>query len=380
MMERYSDGLTPNYVPIPIFADGLLEGGHSRVKAAQTAGITWVWVVFTDSEYPDEHHSFDNAWSLINHNLQVRVRGYETVLNEYLTLEETWFEQHGAKWPPQERLKAIDALNTGTKFAFGLNTVNKLKLIKATDPQLLKEMDDGEITLSQAMTLVKGPAEKLLADPDRHNFHDDFRKYPSIRRYITKQPFDMFRAVLKATNNIMLDAVAGWEKQFIGSLLSNLIMSALVEAYNKTGVKKLRATSAGSDETERKKQYEDVGFPVLDELADKRLNTPLHKYFPTNIEIKVSRWKDNCSATIFEANWAIRKKPAQEYIMTCYTPQLNKFVMMLVTIDGKDWTRSGKQARITLTKLQQLNPTYLIGELFEGKGDKVEVQWEDAYL
>ena len=64
--------------------------------------------------------------------------------------------------------------------------------------------------------------------------------------------------------------------------------------------------------------------------------------------------------------------------MTCYTPQLNKFVMMLVTIDGKDWTRSGKQARITLTKLQQLNPTYLIGELFEGKGEKVEVQWGDA--
>ena len=375
MIERRLRGQTPNFDPIPVFKDGTLEGGHSRVDAAKRAGIEWVMIMFSDSPYPDMEKVFDNRVGLIENNLYRRDRGYSTAYYEYLGLYEGHIKQFGHVWSKEVENKWIEAINGGTKFPFGKSTINKLKKIVEIAPEYLHLLDTQEMNLTEVMKELKDKSGiKDIADPERYIFHDAFQKYPSIARHITKRTFSLAKNMFSAVDYIMFDEVAGWETQFIGGMLSNIIMSAVTEAMNKTGVKQLQAISAGAATA---KTYADVGFPVLDDLADRRLNDPGYQYFPTNIEIKVAQYAGNCGDTYFEANWGISKKGPQEFIMTSYAGDLNKFVMMLVTIDGKNWNKSGKKARISLAQLYKLCPTYLLGEMFKGKR-KIEVQWGDA--
>ena len=59
--------------------------------------------------------------------------------------------------------------------------------------------------------------------------------------------------------------------------------------------------------------------------------------------------------------------PEQEFIIGCHCHNFSKFLIMMVTIDGKHWTRAGTKAEISLSKIFKLNPTYLLGEMFEQK-------------
>ena len=376
MIERRMEGKSPNYDPIPVFKDGLMEGGHSRLKAAKSAGIEWVLIMFTDSEYPDKNKPYDNVKNLVDNNLYRRDRVYSIAYNEYKVIMEEYEKQYGHQMSKADEKELIQKIDAGCSFPFGKNTVNKLKKIVEFAPEYLNDLDTYQMSLTDILKELKdNDGVKYIIDPKRYIFHDAFKKYPSIAKHITERTFSLANNWVTALDYIMFDPVTGWEKQFPSGELSNIIMTAVTEAMNKTGDKKLQAISAGAATA---KTYADVGFPALDDLADRRLNDPSYKYHPTNIEIKVAQYNGTCSDTIFEANWKISQKGPQEFIMTSYAGQFAKFLMMLVTIDGKDWTKSGTKARITLTKLHQLNPTYLRGEMFEGKRQKIEVQWGDA--
>ena len=147
-------------------------------------------------------------------------------------------------------------------------------------------------------------------------------------------------------------------------------MSALTEAFNLTGDKKLQCASAGAVSN---KTYADVLFQNLTDLANKKLNGH-DTYFDTQIEVKAAEWNKTAGKTKIYSNFGSSTMPEQEFIIGCHCHNFSRFLIMMVTIDGEHWTRRINDAEISLSQIYQLNPTYLLGGMF-GHKNKVEIDW-----
>ena len=218
------------------------------------------------------------------------------------------------------------------------------------------------------MKIINGELEIIQKRIEKYK--NTIKELNFIKDYIIKRSISISSNMIDVGDNVMDNPVSGWEPQFKTGIFSNALMSAVTEAFNNSGVKKLQCASAGAVSN---KTYADVLFQYLSDLANKKAPTN-EKYFDTQIEIKAAEWNKTAGETRIYSNTGSANMPEQEFIIGSHCDNFSKFLIMMVTIDGKHWSIGNNKAVISLSKIYQLKPTYLLGKMFDHK-NKIEIDW-----
>jgi|3_EtaG_2_1085321.scaffolds.fasta_scaffold18873_3 hypothetical protein len=381
--EWYAEYGYPNHTVIQICKKtGVIYAGNFRVLICKMLGIKWIKAEYCKRIFKETAWESDEMEFLAELNDGDAKRdesNFKIALVKWDAMCKAHFDKTGKTYGGEDRNKfARDSKIDKDVF---------LKLIKINeeDPDLIGKLVSREMSVKEAWDLVSDPKPKEIVDPKRHSFYDDLmlptkavkpKQIKSIghteklfvKDYIVKRGIAMTQASLDEVP--YFDRDVGWEKQFPSTHLSNSIMSSTAEAFNNTGVKNLKCKSAGAVSN---KTYADVLFPYLTKLANEKAPAG-ERYFDTQVEIKMCNWKHTAGETkIYSASGSARM-PEQDMIVGSHCGNFTKFLIMMVTIKGEHWTKASKQAYISFATLFKLNPTYLLGELFESSG-KVEIDW-----
>ena len=366
MLKEMKECGIPNHTAIDVCPEtGTINSGHFRYYSALEHGWKYLRAQFGRPLDPS-FEEFDEILFLRKFNVDGKRDEYdwETLVHNYNILN-TAFEKKYRRELNNREIKqfAIENRKDPKKF-------KKYVVLSNEHPNIYQLVLDGTYTIGKGWEKSKDPKSIKIVDPNRHIFYGDLIKYPSIEKHFIERSISITRAHIAVGGNVMDDPVVGWESQFKTGIWSHSLMSALTEAFNNTGDKELQCLSAGA---EGNKTYADVLFPYLTDLANKKLNGK-DIYFNTQIEIKAAEWNKTAGKTKIYSNYGSATMPEQEFIIGCHCHNFSKFLIMMVTIDGKHWTRAGTKAEISLSKIFKLNPTYLLGEMFEQK-NKVEIDW-----
>ena len=131
------DGLVPNEQPIMIWANGLIDAGHTRREGAIIADVEEVWVTVTDKPKPDPNKPYTEIQSVTSSNIY-RNMTPSVKLQEYTLSEKAYYEEFSINRPTKERDKHIKRLGT-TK-----GTLEQLAVIKKEKAGLLSKIDNQE--------------------------------------------------------------------------------------------------------------------------------------------------------------------------------------------------------------------------------------------
>ena len=366
MLKEYEKFGIPNHTAIDICPEtGTINSGHFRYYSAIEHGWKYLRAQFGRPLDPS-FEEFDEILFLRKFNVDGKRDEYdwETLVHNY-NIQNAAFEKKYKRELNGREISQFALENRKDPKKF-----KKYVVLSNEHPNIYQLVLDGTYTIGKGWEKSKDPKSIKIVDPNRHIFYGDLIKYPSIEKHFIERSISVTRAHIAVGGNLMDDSVVGWEPQFKTIIWSNALMSALAEAFNLTGDKKLQCLSAGA---EGNKTYADVLFQYLTDLANKKLNGN-DRYFDTQIEIKAAEWNKTAGKTKIYSNYGSATMPEQEFIIGCHCHNFSKFLIMMVTIDGKHWTRAGTKAEISLSKIFKLNPTYLLGEMFEQK-NKVEIDW-----
>ena len=371
MQEWFDDYGYGNHTPVIVCPKtGVIYSGNFRVLVAKLLGFEFVLAVECKERiYKKNTNKYDELQFLMSYNQDGKRNesNPRTALRLWNAKNDAYTDAFGKEHSAKDRNQFA------REVGIDKDVFKKIVEIGAVRPDLIEQIISGDISVRKAYTLIKAPKPKEIADPNRHTFYGDLIKYPSIVDHTIERSISITRAHIAVGGNVIDDPVAGWEPQFKTTIWSNAIMSALTEAFNLTGDKKLQCAAAGAVSN---KTYADVLFQYLTDLANKKLNGN-KRYFDTQIEIKAAEFNGNAGDTKIYSGIGSINLPSQEFVVACHTGNFSKFLIMMVTIEGKDWSTTTKGATLSLSQLYKLNPTYLLGEMFEGKR-KVEIQWGDA--
>ena len=367
MQEWYLDHNEPNHTAVSVCPKtGVVWSGHFRKLCAIILGFKYLKAVEDKRIYDPNADEYDEIQYLksFNQDGKRNESNPRTALRLWNAQNDAWFNRTGKNLSNRDR----------NKFAREVRIDNKvfLKIVKigAERLDLIDQIVSGEMSIKKAYEIVSIPKPKEIIDPNRHIFYGDLIKYPSIKDYIIKRSISISSNMIDVGDNVMDNPVSGWEPQFKTGIFSNALMSAVTEAFNNTGVKKLQCASAGAVSN---KTYADVLFQYLTDLANKKAPTN-EKYFDTQIEIKAAEWNKTAGETRIYSNTGSANMPEQEFIIGSHCDNFSKFLIMMVTIDGKHWSIGNNKAVISLSKIYQLKPTYLLGKMFDHK-NKIEIDW-----
>ena len=365
LKEKNLSGI-PNHTAIDVCPEtGTINSGHFRYYSALRHGWKYLRAQIGRTFDPD-YEEYDEIKFLEKFNKDGKRDEYEweTLVHNYSIQNAAFEKKFARELNPQERNQfAIESRIDKEKF-------RKLVVLSNENPDIFQKVLDGTYTIGKAWTKAQGPKSKEIVDPNRHTFYGDLIKYPSIAKHIVERSISISRDMFAVGDNIIDDPVAGWEPQFKTTIWSNALMSALTEAFNLTGDKKLQCASAGAVSN---KTYADVLFQNLTDLANKKLNGH-DTYFDTQIEVKAAEWNKTAGKTKIYSNFGSATMPEQEFIIGCHCHNFSRFLIMMVTINGEHWTKRANDAEISLSQIYQLNPTYLLGGMF-GHKNKVEIDW-----
>jgi hypothetical protein len=367
--DRYGDA---NHTPITVCPKtGVIYSGNFRVYVATLLNFSKVRAVpCAERTYNPKADRYEEIQFLksFNQDGKRNESNYKTALRLWTKESEAYFDKYG------KELSKKDRNNFATEARIDKDMFRKLVLINEERPELIDYIIAEKMTVRKAYKLVTIQAPKNIVDPNRHTFYDDLKKYPDIVPFAIKKSVSMVREIEAVHGGIIRDPVLGWERNTRTNLFSHSIMSAFTLGFNNTGDKKLRCAAAGAVSN---KTYADILFQYLTDLANKKLKGSKDRYFDTQLEIKACEFNSSAGNTKIYSAPGSSKMPSQEFIVACHTGDFSKFLFMMVTVDGSDWRVDSKNAVISLAQLYKLKPTYLLGEMFEGKR-KVEVQWGDA--
>ena len=157
MKKRIAKGLTPNTVPIPVHMNGKMKGGHTRLKAAEKAGVEKVQVnVLSELESQEiNDNSYAEVLSLLSDNTMSRDKDHEVILQEYNALEMAYVEQYDQQPTKLDCQEWVKKIQSGTTHPISVAMMSQLKVIKSRDPSLFEKIKTGKMSPKQAYTSVK---------------------------------------------------------------------------------------------------------------------------------------------------------------------------------------------------------------------------------
>ena len=148
-------------------------------------------------------------------------------------------------------------------------------------------------------------------------------------------------------------------------------MSAAVEAFNSTGIVDLECTTP-----ENQQGYADIHFENL-------TNKFSDEFLSERIEVKMSSWQGNCSSTKITGGMGSVKVSPHEYFIGVWNAQLNKFWIVLTTLDKDDWITNSADSKPTMTVSAWFNRYFhqtdkwcpVMGNIYKGN-KSIEIEWE----
>ena len=140
-----------NNNPIPVYTDGSLKGGHTRLHIAKKLGFKQVRIRI-EGDRPE--NKLQLVESLIDDNVDLREKSYLHCLNEFIALENAHWETHKMRKLPKETITEwVEKINSGTALPISLNVLDQLRLVKERDPNLFDDINSGKIKPKKAYDL-----------------------------------------------------------------------------------------------------------------------------------------------------------------------------------------------------------------------------------
>lgn len=311
-----------NNTPIPVYRDGSLKGGHTRLHIALKHVFKEVKIRIEGDRPKTKLGVIE---SLIDDNVDLREKSYLHCLNEFIALENAHWETHKMRKIPKETVTEwVEKINSGTALPISLNVLDQLRLVKERDPNLFDDINSGKIKPGKAYKIVKNTKPRDKARTNREvmkwmsdkNFQNDIIKsFDTSRKSFlnnigyTDEDGNFINVITGEFTDIEENAVTG----MYSHILANTITSVFRRRMPKVDAQSPRK---GGDPDTQFKHFDEEGTEPL------RLETK----FAQIIKNK-SKFYGGQGATSINPH---------EYVLAV-RQGLNRFCMIVATMDSKDW-------------------------------------------
>ena len=306
--KKGKDGLVPNEQPIMIWADGLIDAGHTRREGAIIADVEEVWVVITDKPKTDPDKPYSEIQSVTSSNIYRKMTP-SVKLQEYTESEKAYYDEYGINRPAKERVDHIKKLDTCKR------TLDQLSIIKKKKPELLSKIDNQEMSIIGAYEEATGKNKPKVIRSNNLN-----RDWSEI------YTGDIFKAILNRVYNTInttyglpcrINGEDYYPFQDMTEGTISMIISHLTETIGAAVLK-----SEGHDVQVA------TGHPTDPDIR--------HNDIDDKVEIKVTKF--NGTQTKWKSGRGIREG---QYILITYNTELDRFLVIFTTLLQKDFTKSG---------------------------------------
>ena len=348
-IQRKNDGLCPNEQPVMIYKDGMIDAGHTRREAAILADVE-LWFEYTDKPRPDLDKPYTSIKSVTESNIYRKMTP-SVKLNEYQLSEKSYMEEFGMARPDKLRKEHIKQLGTSKR------TLNQLIEIKRLRPELLKKIDNQEMSVKSAHDEATGKnVTKVIKS---NNVNRDWSEIytDDVFSLMMNRVYNTIQTTLNTPTMICGEEYFPY-KDFTDGTISTMI-SHLTEMI---GSKVLM--SEGHDVQPA------TGHPTDPDIR--------HLDIDDKVEIKVTKF--NGTQTKWKSGRGIREG---QYILITYNEDLNMFGVVFTKLLQEDFTKSGSGIMsghtIDIKNVYQNHKDdyrVVYGQVFENDG-KVILQLED---
>ena len=328
-------GQCPNEQTITIWADGLIDAGHTRTKAALIADCE-VWVSLSDKEYPDTNDKPYTALQSVRSSNIYRRMTHSVKLNEFEQMNTAYVQENGIARSRVEEDNHLKDLGTSR------NTIKKLLDIKDKMPHLLPLVDASEMSVKAAHDEATGKNKVKVIKSNNPN-----RDWSKI--YTT----DIFRTALTRVDNTIhnwLDSsvtingepffpARDFTKGTIASNISHLLESIGAEVLRSEGHDVKCAT----------------GHPTDPDIY--------HIDIDDKVEIKVTNFDG--ASTKWKGGMGIREG---QYILVTYDELIERYCVIFTPLVAEDWKSAGIGGH-----------TLPIKNVYENHKDEMVVIYGDVY-
>jgi len=312
MRKRIEKGLGPNIQSIGVWEDGMIDFGHTRVKAAIQAGIERLEAKYTDAPYPSDETPFDNTVHLLESNLMreqthwVKLTTYEQLINDYE-------KQHGFAMPVPIRNYYIKQLSTSKK------TLDMLADIKHHKPGLMKSVPS-TMSVEYAWKDAMGKLKKV--SPKKQGGMNLFNLFPNgSKRKIVHKSISYANQLRNVKMSFKFGEVnpfergdISWEGGAFTTILSHTFMSAIAGILKEMGYEVRTANGHPTDP--------DIYLVNEDE----------------KLEVKVVQFNGNGHATTWKGGMNVREG---EYVLVAHDADFENIFVMMSTLTAEDWKPRG---------------------------------------
>ena len=324
-LRRQANGLVINVQPVTYWSDGTIDLGHSRTGAAIKAGIEWIWAIPSDGPYPSEEAPYDEVCHTASGNI-VRQFVPSVKLFELQALKDSYKKQFNFDMPTNELNKHLKRLKT-TK-----QTIDKLTEIHAKKPELLKMIDDGEMSIKTAWLDATGQLKakvklrkngmdlaKLFEDKSvQSKICAKANKYVQDIRDLDI-PFDEF-----TINPFSQDECGKWESTALTTITSHTYMSCVAGALKEMGFDVKTANGNPDDPDIRFKGYGDEN----------------------DIEVKVVQFRGHGSQTKWKGGGGYA---TGKFVLVCHDLEFKRIFVAFSSIIAEDWGSPDAHGKKTIS-------------------------------
>lgn len=307
--------------PIPVYTDGTLKGGHTRLHIALKLGFKNVKIRIV-GDRPET--SYDTIQELISDNVDLREKNYLHCLHEYIALENSYIETHGMRPPKETEKEWVEKINSGTALSISANVIEQLRLIKERDPNLFEDVNSGKTKPGQAYNLVKKTQQKDSPRVDREvmKWMGDNTITDVIKRDFTKAKNSFINNVgYEDENGNFINLIIGKdteiEENAITGMYSHILAGTITSVFQRK-MPELGAVSpriAGAPDT----QFTAFDLPGVDNMR---------------LETKFAQVLKN-GTNFYGGEGATAINP-HEFILAM-RQGLHDFCMIVATMERTDW-------------------------------------------
>ena len=375
LYDEFIETGVPNHTPLDICPiTGTINSGHFRMYASQQmkddkgnlVECTYLRAV-QGREYNPDYVEYDEIKHLEKFNKDGKRDEYEipTLVHNYNVQNKAFEKKFGREFNAKERNEfAIDSRIDKDKF-------RKIMILNHDHPDIYKKFIDGDWNIGKCWRKAGKVKPTKKFNKDRHNFFETLDENPAV--------IETFKKVFKQTitdfknigNGIVFKPGTNWELNQLSGVASNVAMSSAVEAFNSLNIVDLECTTP-----ENQQGYADIHFENL-------TNKFSDEFLSERIEVKMSSGQGNCSSTKITGGMGSVKVSPHEYFIGVWNAQLNKFWIVLTTLDKDDWITNGSDSKPTMTVSAWFNKYFhqkdkwrpVMGNIYKGN-KSIEIEWE----
>ena len=375
LYDEFLETGVPNHTPIDICPEtGTINSGHFRKYGSQKmkddngnlVECTHLRAVY-GREFNPDYVEYDEIKHLEKFNKDGKRDEYTTttLVHNYNVQNKAFEKKYGREFSARERNEfAVDSRIDKDKF-------RKIMILNHDHPDIYEKFIDGTWTIGKCWRKAGKVKSTKKFNKDRHNFFKTLDENPEIIenfKKVFKQTITDFRNI---GNGIILKDGTNWELNQLSGAVSNIAMSSAVEAFNSLDIVDLKCTTP-----ENQQGYADIHFENL-------TNKFSDEFLSERIEVKMGSWQGSCSLTKITGGMGSVKVSPHEYLIGVWNAQLQKYFIVLTTLDKDDWITNSADAKPTMTLSAWFNRYYhqkdkwrpVMGNIYKGN-KSIEIDWE----